>query len=139
MRGTSVPTMMTRVETALVRAARLPGGAGAGGPIFVHTEGDDELGIAGLRGGATILVELPSGSDRPVIGPAIRFGKRAVRRSLRWYAAPPWEQQNRFNHALLDLVETLRLQNERLRNQVEDLQRLLHDGHDTRDEDPGET
>jgi len=127
MRGTSVPTMMTRVETALVRAARQPGGVSAGGPIFVHTEGDDELGIANLRDPATIRVEFLSGSDRPVVGDAIRFGKKAVRRALRWYTTPPWDQQTRFNHALLDLVEKLRLQNERLRNEVEELNRVLRD------------
>ena len=127
MSGTPVPTMMTRVETALVRAARQPGGVSAGGPIFVHTEGDDELGISNLRDPATIRVEFHSGSNRPVVGTAIRFGKRAVRRSLRWYTTPPWEQQNRFNHGLLDLVEKLRLQNERLRNEVEELNRLLRD------------
>ena len=127
MRGTSVPTMMTRVETALVRAARQPGGVSAGGPIFVHTEGDDELGIANLREPATIQVEFLSGSDRPVVGDVIRFGKKALRRGLRWYTTPPWDQQTRFNHALLDLVEKLRLQNERLRNEVEELNRLLRE------------
>jgi hypothetical protein len=127
MSGTPVPTMMTRVETALVRAARQPGGVSARGPIFVHTEGDDELGISNLRDPATIRVEFQSGSNRPVVGTAIRFGKRAVRRSLRWYTTPPWDQQNRFNHGLLDLVEKLRLQNERLRNEVEELNRLLRD------------
>jgi hypothetical protein len=133
MRGTAVPTMMTRVETALVRAARQPGGVSAGGPIFVHTEGDDELGIANLREPATIQVEFDSGSDRALIGNAVRFGKRAVRRGLRWYSTPPWDQQNRFNHALLDLVEKLRLQNERLRNEVEELNRLLRDEAKERD------
>lgn len=123
MRGMSVPTMMTRVETALVRASRQPGGVSAEGPIFVATEGDAEMGIAALRDKATIELELPSGSDRPVIGTAIRFGKRVVRRGLRWYAKPPWDQQARFNHALLDLIEKLRLQNERLRNEVDDLKR----------------
>jgi hypothetical protein len=127
MRGTPVPTMMTRVETALVRAARQPGGVSAGGPIFVHTEGDDELGIANLRQPATIQVEFLSGSDRPVVGDVIRFGKKALRRGLRWYTTPPWDQQTRFNHALLDLVEKLRLQNERLRNEVEELNRVLRD------------
>ncbi len=127
MTGASVPTMMTRVETALVRAARQPGGVSAGGPIFVHTEGDDELGIANLREPATIQVEFLSGSDRPVVGEVIRFGKKAMRRGMRWYTTPPWDQQSRFNHALLDLVEKLRLQNERLRNEVEELNRLLRD------------
>ncbi|MEA2931831.1 MAG: hypothetical protein QOI56_616 [Actinomycetota bacterium] len=131
VRGTSVPTMMTRVETALVRAARQPGGIGAAGPIIVPVEGDDEVGIAKLRETATVKIEFHSGSDRPVIGTAILMGKKAVRRGLRWYAAPPWEQQNDFNHGLLDLIEKLRLQNERLRNEVEELtSRLLDPGDD---------
>lgn len=117
--GSEVPTLMTRVETALTRAARLPGSLG--GPIFVHREGDDEIGIARLRTPATVKIEFPSGSARPVVGPAIRFAKRAVRRGLRWYVAPIIEQQNRFNHAILDLAERLRLQNEQLRNQLEAL------------------
>jgi len=31
------------------------------------------------------------------------------------------DQQNRFNHAVLDLAERLRLQNEQLRNELEEL------------------
>lgn len=116
-----LPKMMTRVETALVRAGRSRGGAGTGGPIFVFSEGDEDLGIAHLRDPATIRVEFHSGSNRPVVGPAIRFAKRAVRRSLRWYVAPMWAQQSRFNHALLDLVENLRLQNESMRAELEEL------------------
>jgi hypothetical protein len=119
LRETDVPTMMTRVETALARAARAP--EPPAWPIFVHTEGDDDLGIANLRDPGNIRIEFPSGSDRPVVGPAIRFTKRAVRRSLRWYVAPIMEQQSRFNQALLDLIEKLRLQNENLRNELESL------------------
>ena len=118
---TTVPKMMTRVEVALARAGRAPGGAEAGGPLFVFSEGDYDLGIASLRDPATIRVEFHSGSNRPVVGPVIRLAKRAVRRSLRWYVTPMWEQQNRFNHALLDMLEKLRLQNENLRAQLDEL------------------
>jgi hypothetical protein len=125
MHGSDVPTMMTRVETALVRAARSPDPSP--GPLYVFTEGDDELGISPLRETATIKVEFPSGSDRPVFGDAIRFGKRIMRRGLRWYMAPIMEQQSRFNHAVLDLMERLRLQNENLRTEVETLRRAAED------------
>ncbi len=129
--------MMTRVETALARAARarrrVNGAAGdadtAKGPIYVFPEGDDDLGIALLRGPADIKVELPSGSDRLAIGPAIRFAKRLVRRSLRWYVAPIMEQQTRFNHSLLDMLERLRLENEKLRSELES---QIHEGQDDR-------
>jgi hypothetical protein len=119
--GSDVNVMMTRVETALARAARARrrGDEVVEGPIYVLPEGDDDLGIALLRGPADIQVELPSGSDRPVVGPVIRFGKRVVRRGLRWYVAPIMHQQTRFNHSLLDLVERLRLENERLRAEIE--------------------
>lgn len=117
--GSDVPTLMTRVETALARARRRTGG---GGPtIFIHREGDDEIGIARLRTTATVQIEFPSGSARPVVGPAVRFAKRVVRRGLRWYVQPIVKQQNRFNHSVLDLAERLRLQNEQLRNQLEAL------------------
>jgi len=112
LRGTDVHSMMTRVEIALMRAGRKPGGAR--GVIAVHREGDSELGIAHLRQPADIALEFPSGSARPVVGPAIRMVKKAVRRSLRWYLGPMMDQQSRFNHATLDLVEKLRLHHERL-------------------------
>jgi len=116
--GADVPTLMTRVETALARARR-PGARR--GPIFVHREGDDEIGIARLRTPATVEIEFPSGSARPVVGPAVRFAKQVVRRGLRWYVKPIIDQQSRFNHAVLDLAERLRLQNEQLRNELEAL------------------
>lgn len=121
-RGTDVSVMMTRVETALARAARArrrDGDEASSGPMYVFPEGDDEIGIALLRGPANIQVELPSGSDRLIVGPAVRFAKRIVRRGLRWYVAPIMLQQSRFNHSLLDLIERLRLENERLRTEVE--------------------
>jgi hypothetical protein len=116
LRETDVPLMMLRVESALTRAQR---DGNLDSPIFVHSEGDADFGIAPLRGPATLTTEFFSGSGRPVIGPVVRFGKRIVRRSLRWYIAPVAEQQSRVNHALLDLVERLRVQNERLALELE--------------------
>jgi hypothetical protein len=115
LRGTDVELMMTRVATALAQASNTPDA----GPVIVHREGDDGLGISRLRDQADIRMEFHSGSDRPVVGPAVRFAKRAVRRGLRWYLAPMTEQQSEFNHSLLDLVETLRLRNERLVAEVQ--------------------
>src|SRR5207248_3205659 len=51
---------------------------------------------------------------RPIVGPAVRFAKRVVRRGLRWYVKPIMEQQSRFNHAVLDLTERVRLSYEKL-------------------------
>jgi hypothetical protein len=48
-----------------------------------------------------------------------------VRRGLRWYIAPIVAQQIRFNHATLEVIERLRLQNEALSAEVEDLQARL--------------
>jgi 2-polyprenyl-3-methyl-5-hydroxy-6-metoxy-1,4-benzoquinol methylase len=122
-----VPRVMTRVEAALTRQARRPDDD-ADRVAFVDQDGFGELGTAHLRGPADLVIEFHSGSARPVIGPAVRLAKRAVRRSLRWYLKPIMEQQSRFNHALLDLVERLRMQEEKqaleIENTGEDLARI---------------
>lgn len=110
---------MTRVQTILLGGARTGETAGT---VFLHGGGGDDVGIARLRGPADIATEFPSGSDRVVVGPAVRFAKRAVRRGLRWYVGPMIEQQSQFNHLLLDVMERLRLQNERLTGEIEKLQ-----------------
>jgi hypothetical protein len=123
LRDSDVPQVMLRVEAALTRAER----AGTlDGPTFVQMEGDAEFGIAQLRAPATLTIDFFSGSARPVVGPPIRFVKRVVRRALRWYIQPIAEQQSRFNHATLDLLERLRVQNERLTMQLE-LERAMRD------------
>ena len=107
---------MTRVEGALTRQARPSSGSDR--VVFVDREGHGELGTAHLRRPATIEMEFHSGSARPLVGAAIRLTKRAVRRSLRWYVKPMMEQQSRFNHAILDTVEQLRMHDEQLRTDL---------------------
>ena len=119
LRGTDVRLMMTRVATAVVRAQSDP--HRPAGPIVVHTEGDDTLGIAPLREPADIRLDFHSGSDRPLVGPSVRVAKRVMRRALRWYVGPMMAQQSEFNHAVLDLIEKLRLQIEQLSAEVESL------------------
>lgn len=119
LRGADVPRVMTRVEAALTRQARRSDDD-ADRVVFVDQDGHGELGTAHLRGPADLVLEFHSGSARPVVGPAIRLAKRAVRRSLRWYLKPIMEQQSRFNHAMLDLVERLRMEEEKLSLEVED-------------------
>lgn len=123
LRETDVPQMMTRVATTLRRAARSP--QGAVGVMHLAAEGDDEVPVGTVRTKADISIEFPSGSARPVVGPAILFGKRVVRRGLRWYLGPIIEEQSRFNHSVLDLLEGLRLQQERLRADLDDLRDRL--------------
>lgn len=132
MRNTEVPHMMTLVESAMLRAATSPERRG---PIFLTPDGEGDMDIARLRHRASIDTEPPSGSDRPVVGPAIVFAKRIVRRSLRWYLKPGFEQQSSFNHAVLDLFERARLENERLRNELD----LLRPSAPEPGDDPGRT
>ncbi|MGQ0743368.1 MAG: class I SAM-dependent methyltransferase [Acidimicrobiales bacterium] len=103
---------MSRVETMLTAAARSP--EGLKGVHMVPTAGDSVLGIDRLHEPADLVGEFPSGSARPVVGPAVRLAKKVVRRGLRWYINPILGQQSRFNHAVLDLVERLQLHTERL-------------------------
>jgi hypothetical protein len=117
MRNSEVPQVMTMVEAALFRAAA-PGGPE--GPIFLTPEAA-ATDIARLRHRATVQIEVFSGSDRPGIGPVIVMAKRAVRRGLRWYLKPAFEQQSSFNHAVLDLLERAGLENEKLREEMDRL------------------
>ncbi len=121
LQGNDVPRMMTRVQATLQRAERTHV---TGGPsvYVVSPVGDSDLATARLRHLADIQIEFHSGSDRAVIGPTIRLAKRAVRRSLRWYLGPIAAQQTRFNHAAVEMLEKLRLQNEALSAEVERLQ-----------------
>lgn len=116
-----MPTMMNRVEATLDAAAASP--EGATGVLRIRPEGDREVNVARMRQRADIETGFHSGSDRPVVGPAIRFAKRLVRRSLRWYLEPMMEQQSRFNHATLDAIEQLRLRVNRLATELERTQR----------------
>jgi hypothetical protein len=82
------------------------------------------FGAGNLRRAAVIATEFNSGSDRPVIGSAIRHAKRIVRRGLRWYVAALFDQQSRFNNQLVDAVEQLSVRQEHLVSVVGDLERL---------------
>lgn len=121
LQGNDVPRMMTRVQATLQRAERshVTGGASV---YMVSPVGDSDLATARMRHLADIQIEFHSGSARPVIGPTIRLAKRAVRRGLRWYLGPIVAQQTRFNHATVEMLEKLRLQNESLSAEVERLQ-----------------
>lgn len=118
LRGTNVPMMMKRVANSLVRPSH---SEFRSGPLFLPAEGDEGLDIASLRRRADIPIDRPSGSARPLIGPAIRFSKRVLRRGLRWYLQPIVAEQGRFNHATLDLIEGLRLRQEAMRWELESL------------------
>ena len=117
LRGRDVPEVMSKVEAVLARAGRSPGGAR--GVLYVTP--DHPRDLASSRHLANLDTDFASGSDRPLVGPAIRFAKRAVRRGLRWYIGPIASQQTRFNHAVLDHIEKLRFENEWLRAELEDL------------------
>jgi len=126
LEGRDVPRMMTRVQATLHRAdrAHMPGEPSV---YFVSPVGDSDLATARLRHLADVQIEFHSGSARPVVGPAVRLAKRVVRRGLRWYIGPIVAQQTRFNHAVVELLERLRLQNEALSAEVEALQASVPD------------
>lgn len=118
LKNNDVPTMMARVQTALVRGARARPPRSL---VVVSESTKDELGISALRRPARIEIEFHSGSARPFVGRGIQFGKRVVRRGLRWYISPIADQQSRFNTASLDVDEKLLAQHEALATEVADL------------------
>lgn len=63
---------------------------------------------------AIVETSRPLRSTRPLIGPAVVFGKRALRRLLSWYVHPPVADQNRFNLAVLRELRSLEARLERL-------------------------
>ncbi len=81
-----------------------------------------------LRHPASLRTEFEAGSDRAVVGPAVRMAKRLVRRSVRWYLDPIIEQQTRLNHALLDVADELSASvDERLAADVTGMKRRISD------------
>lgn len=105
-RESDVQSVMIRVEATLAEAARTSGRAT--GVIELRSEGDREINVGRARHRADIEMDLLSGSDRALVGGLVRLAKRAARRGLRWYIWPIVDQQSRFNHASLDLIERLR-------------------------------
>lgn len=122
MRNSEVPQVMTLVEAALLRPRTAQEQAD---PIFITGDGVGDMDIARLRHRAHIHLDFHSGSARPVVGRAVVAAKRVVRRGLRWYMQPVAEQQTGFNHAVLDLLERMRVENERLRGEVDRLRRSV--------------
>jgi SAM-dependent methyltransferase len=123
LKGSDVPAVMTRVEAAMVRNARSRKPKQV---VVVSDTTEDGLGIGALRQPGTIQTEFASGSARPVVGKAVRYGKRAVRRGLRWYVKPMMEQQSRFNQTTLDLAERLHVADERAAADLDATRRGQH-------------
>ncbi len=111
LRGSDVPRTMRAVEAALTKRAARPA---AQRPAVTYVVADHEVDprMARLRNMADIRIEFHSGSARPIVGGAVRMAKRVMRRGLRWYVQPIMDQQTRFNHAVLDVVDQLRLAQE---------------------------
>jgi hypothetical protein len=95
--------------------------------LFLDGTDPEVFGASSLRRGATIVTEFHSGSDRPGIGPAVRFAKRMVRRGLRWYVPRMIDQQSRFNHRLVDVIEQMTVRYERLSAEVARLEQVVQD------------
>lgn len=66
-----------------------------------------------------VLIESarPLRSTRPVVGGAIVFGKRVMRRLLAWYVAPIAQDQTRFNLSILRELRALKQRVARLEEQ----------------------
>ncbi|HEY4753677.1 MAG TPA: hypothetical protein VIH37_10340, partial [Candidatus Limnocylindrales bacterium] len=115
--NTDVSTMLRKVRVATTHSRK----DGSDGVLVVEPERLDPLGIAAVRGGAELLVDVPSGSARPVVGPLIVFTKRVFRRLVRWYSKPVAIQQTNLNNRLLDIDEKMSQRQTETNKQVESL------------------
>jgi hypothetical protein len=73
----------------------------------LHTEFHPDEGLEPPEVRVLIESARPLQSARPVVGGAIVFGKRVVRRLLAWYVAPIAQDQTRFNLAILRELRAL--------------------------------
>jgi hypothetical protein len=67
----------------------------------------------------------PIVSTRPVVGPVLRWLKRLVARSLRWYVAPVAAQVTAHNQAVVDVLAEHSRQLIELRREVDRLRRRV--------------
>lgn len=118
-----VSDVLQRVRVALSRAERVK----RKGPIVVEPVRPDAYGISRVRQRSELLVDVASGSARPVVGPAITFGKRVFRRLVRWYAKPVAVQQTLLNGELLDVSERIGQAVSRLQRQLGEFSLRLDD------------
>jgi hypothetical protein len=73
----------------------------------LHTEFHPDEGLEPPEVRVLIESARPLRSTRPVVGGAIVFGKRVMRRLLAWYVAPIAQDQTRFNLAILRELRAL--------------------------------
>jgi hypothetical protein len=73
----------------------------------LHTEFHPDEGLEPPEVLVLVQSARPLRSTRPVVGGAIVFGKRVVRRLLAWYVAPIAQDQTRFNLAILRELRAL--------------------------------
>lgn len=99
LKDADVSAVMHQVRVAMSRARR----RGEVGALLIEDPGADRFGVAAVRDRSELLVDLPSGSARPLVGPAITFAKRVFRRLVRWYAQPIAVHQTHLNQALLEV------------------------------------
>ena len=108
---------LTAVKAALITARHDQMSGNSAGPVIVDF-GNDTTKLGALRKSALIIVDGEVGSARPGIGRAIRFTKRAIRRLLRWYIKPPFQQQSAVNVGLISALQQLQVQHDELKTEL---------------------
>ncbi|CAA7599571.1 Methionine biosynthesis MetW [Acididesulfobacillus acetoxydans] len=136
----TVEEVMERIREAMKAKRSMVSARGAGGGLGgseVPAEGEFSRLEAELRQSNlkwNVNAEYPITSHRKTIGRFIVFGKKVVRKFLRWYVNPPVDQQREFNgsvtRALNLLGELARNQSLALRgarDRIQELENLLND------------
>ena len=74
-----------------------------------------------------VMAERPITSHRRFLGPILVFGKKVVRKLLRWYVNPFVDQQRNFNVAMVHLMNATQSQLDEKKERISELEQTVQD------------
>ena len=74
-----------------------------------------------------VMAERPITSHRRFLGPILVFGKKVVRKLLRWYVNPFVDQQRNFNAAMVRLMNSTQTQLDEKKERISELEQTVQD------------
>lgn len=105
-------------ENALEAVSRQVAEGDHGSPTLA-----DSLGI--IRFHSEIFNEQVLETKRAFFAPLINVFRRGLTKALWWYGLPQWGQVSEYQHAVTNVLDTLLVDQRRLRTRVADLEKKL--------------